>query len=230
MGPHLPARAPGATPAPSPTPAPAGARRRVVLVHGATSGPWVFEGWAERWPDDDVRVPDLQDGLDVGRATMSDYAERVLAAAGDRPAILCGWSMGGLVAMMAARRCRPAALVVIEPSVPAEIDGGDPAWPMATGTYDAASAYGPSAPGRRHRPESLPARCERKRGISIPTVDCPLLVVAGRDYADTRGRPVAEHYGGELATFPTLSHSGLVADPRVRDAVARWADAVVGPR
>ncbi len=71
----------------------------MVLVHGATSGPWVFDGWAARWPGEDVRIPDLQVGLDVAHATMSDYADRVLAAAGDEPALLCGWSMGGLVAM-----------------------------------------------------------------------------------------------------------------------------------
>lgn len=193
-------------------------------MHGATSGPWVFDGWGAGWPRDDVRVPDLQEGLDVAHATMSDYADRVLAAVGDQPAVLCGWSMGGLVAMMAAVRCRPTALVVIEPSVPAEIDGGDPDWPLETGTYDAESVYGPSVPGRRHRLESLLARSERKRGISIRAVDCPLLVVAGRGYVDTRGRPVAEHYGGELMLFPTLSHFQLVVDPQVRDAIARWVD------
>jgi len=215
--------------------------RRVVLVHGATSGPWVFDGWADQWPDDDVRVPDLQEGLDVAHATMSDYADRVLAAVGDqaardkpvhdkpvrdRPVVLCGWSMGGLVAMMAALRCEPAALVVIEPSVPAEIDGGDPDWPLEAGTYDAESTYGPSVPGMRHRPESLLARGERKRGISIPEFDCPLLVVAGRSYVATRGRPVAKHYGADLMEFPELSHFQLVVDPRVREAIAQWVNSV----
>ena len=76
------------------------------------------------------------------------------------------------------------------------------------------------------RQESLPARCERKRGISIPTIDCPLLVVAGRDYLATRGRPVAEHFGAELVEFPTLGHFQLVVDQRVRDAVAQWAGLV----
>jgi len=204
--------------------------RRVVLVHGATSGPWVFDGWADQWPTDDVRVPDLQEGLDVAHASMSDYADRVLAAVGDQPArdqavVLCGWSMGGLVAMMAALRCEPAALVVIEPSVPAEIDA-DPDWPLEAGTYDAESTYGPSVPGMRHRPESLLARGERKRGISIPEFDCPVLVVAGRSYVASRGRPVATHYGADLMEFRELSHVQLVVDPRVRDAIAQWVSSV----
>ncbi len=216
--------------------------KRVVLVHGATSGPWVFEGWAELWPNDDVRVPDLQEGLDVANATMSDYADRVVAAAGDQPVgdqpvggpattdqplVLCGWSLGGLVAMMAALRCKPAALVLIEPSVSKEIDGGNPDWPLESGTYESESTYGPSVPGMRHRPESLLARGERKRGISIPGFDCPVLVIAGPDYGDTRGAPVANYYRAKLLEFPTLSHFQLVVHPWVREAVAEWVNTVV---
>ena len=205
--------------------------RRIVLAHGATSGPWVFDGWAALWPDDDVRIPDLHAGLDVAHATMSDYADRVLAEVGDKPVpdqqlVLCGWSMGGLVAMMAALRCKPSALVVIEPSAPSQIDGGDPNWPVEPGTYDAEFAYGPSWPGMLHRPESLLARGERKRGISVPTLPCPMLVVAGHDYLETRGRQVAEHYGAEFMEFPTLGHFQLVVEPRVRVAIAEWVNSV----
>jgi pimeloyl-ACP methyl ester carboxylesterase len=198
-------------------------RPAVVLVHGATTGPWVFDGWEDVWPGRDLRVPDLQEGLDVGHATMSDYADRVVASC-DQGAVLVGWSMGGLVAMMAARRCRPAAVVVIEPSVPSEVGGADPLWPLDVGTYDSASTYGPSVPGMRHRPESLLARGERKRGISVSTIDCPMLVVGGRDYLGTRSRPVAEHYGADLVTFADLGHFELVVDRQVREAIAAWVD------
>lgn len=201
--------------------------RTIVLVHGATTGPWVFDDWVAGWPGDDVRVPDLQEGLDVARATMTDYADRVVAAADGGPALLCGWSMGGLVAMMAAGRCAATGLVVIEPSVPSEIDGGDPARALQPGTYDS-SVYGGVTPGMRHRPESLLARTERKRGISVPAIGCPMLVVAGRDYTGERGRPVADRYGADLLLFPELGHFDLVTDPRVREGIAGWMDGV-GP-
>ena len=193
-------------------------------MHGAATGPWVFDDWLSAWPGDDVRVPDLQAGLDVARASMTDYADRVVAAVGGEPAIVCGWSMGGLVAMMAAARCRLAGLVVIEPSVTAEVGGRDPDWPLETGSYDSAAVYGPSVPGMRHRPESLLARAERKRGISVPGLACPMLVVGGRDYLEDRARPTAEHYGADLLEFGDLGHYRLMVDPRVRAAIADWID------
>ncbi|NYI42592.1 hypothetical protein [Demequina lutea] len=97
---------------------------------------------------------------------------------------------------------------------------------LEPGTYDAESTYGPSVPGMRHRPESSLARGERKRGISVPAITCPMLVVGGRDYTAERGRPVAEYYGAQLIEFPELSHFQLVVDPQVRDGVAEWVSLV----
>ncbi len=72
-----------------------GGDERLVLVHGATSGPWVFDRWPRAFPGYDVRVPDLQAGLDIAQARMTDYVDRVHGAAAGRPSVVCGWSMGG---------------------------------------------------------------------------------------------------------------------------------------
>lgn len=224
--------------------APAGATRtppRVVLVHGAASGPWVFDAWRPRWAGFDVRVPDLQDGgdpavpTDLAVTTMADYARRVHDAAwnaggtrddaGDAPpVVLVGWSMGGLVAMMAALRRPPAALVVIEPSVPAEVGGLHPDVALEPGTYGA-DVYGTVAAANQSRRESLLARCERKRGIAVPALHCPTLVLSGRDYGDERSRPVARHYGATLLEYPDLGHADLATDPTVADDVVAWVRA-----
>lgn len=217
-----------------------------MLVHGAGSGPWVFDAWRPRWAGFDVRVPDLHAGLDVARATMGDYVDRVLAAAWPRPdddaagtdadppvdgpVVLCGWSMGGLVAMMAVARRAPDALVVVEPSVPAEVGGHHPAITLEAGTYGAAEAYGAVAAPNQSRPESVLARRERKRGISVPRVPCPMLVVSGRDHGAERGRPVAERYGADLLEFPGLGHSDLVTDTAVADDVVAWVRGAVPVR
>jgi pimeloyl-ACP methyl ester carboxylesterase len=198
------------------------ARRRLVLVHGATSGPWVFEPWAGRFPTFEVGVPDLQAGLVVARASMADYAAQVIAATSGPGAVVVGWSMGGLVAMLAAQQQRLAALVLVEPSQPRELGRHDPTVVPTAGVYDAETIYGPLPPGTRHRPESRLALEERQRGISIPRIDCPLLVVASSSYPTSRGSDVVNHYGGELLEFPTLDHGSVIEAPEVARAITAW--------
>ncbi len=218
---------------------------RAVLVHGAASGPWVFDAWRPRWVGFDVRTPDLQAGGDLATTTMADYVRIVEHATWDTepgpepdtepdtepglapqpddapPVVVVGWSMGGLVAMMAAARRAPTALVVVEPSVPAEVGGYHPSVPLEEGTYGA-EVYGAVAADNQSRRESLLARSERKRGLSVPDLPCPTLVLAGRDYGDERSRPVAERFGATLLEYPGLRHADLVTDPAVADDVVAW--------
>ena len=151
---------------------------------------------------------------------MTDYADAVVRAcrASTAPVTLCGWSMGGLVAMMAAAEADPAALVVIEPSAPAETQGrADVA--DVTGTFDPEVVYGAFPSGISARPESSRARADRKRGISVPRLPRRSLVVYGEEFEHDRGRALAAFYGVEEAHFPGLSHWDLVLDPRVRERV-----------
>jgi pimeloyl-ACP methyl ester carboxylesterase len=191
----------------------------LVLVHGAGSGPWVFDSWAPP-PGIDAVAVDLQEGLDPGTASMDDYA-RVLVdgcAGVSRPLALCGWSMGGLVVMMAARDVEPDVLVLIEPSAPAEVQGTAEVRDE-TGTFDPEAAYGAFPDGIGSRPESLRARADRKRGIAVEAVPERSLVVFGDEFEHERGRAIAERYGIEGAHFPGLSHWDLVLRPEVRARV-----------
>lgn len=190
----------------------------LVLVHGAGSGPWVFDEWAH--DSIEIVAVDLQEGVDVATASMADYAAivRNACAAARDPVALCGWSMGGLVAMMAADDAGVGALAVMEPSVPAEVQGTHEV-PDVTGTFDPEEVYGPFPAGMRARPESSRARADRKRGISVPRLPRRSLVVYGDEFADERGRALVRHYGAEEACFPGLDHWALVLDPRVRERV-----------
>lgn len=189
-----------------------------MLVHGAGSGPWVFDGWEHDALD--LVAVDLQDGVDVTSASMGDYTAVVVraCAAARPPVALCGWSMGGLVAMAAAAEAGAGALVVIEPSAPAEVQGTHEVG-GATGSFDPQEVYGRFPPGIRARPESTLARIERKRGVSVPRLPRRSLVVYGDDFADERGRSLARRYGIEEAHFPGLGHWDLVLDERVRRRV-----------
>lgn len=199
----------------------------LVLVHGAANGPSVFDGWPGLFTRLDVSVVDLQEGLDVAHASMADYADAVVSSAGRLPApvALCGWSMGGLVAMLAAVRARPAFLVLLEPSPPGEVQGFHPEVQVRTGTFDGADAYGPFPPGITARPESLLARAERKQGITVTSLPCPTLVVYGDDFPEERGRAIARLYRSEELYFPKRSHWDLVLDLEVARAIARHLEA-----
>jgi dienelactone hydrolase len=167
---------------------------------------------------------DLQEGVDVGGASMLDYAGALVSAAEGltRPIGLVGWSSGGLAALLAAEQIRPSRLVLLEASPPSEVQRSDVDFQVGDGLFDPEVTYGPFPPGVRSRPESVRARGERKRGLSVPTIPCPTLVVYGHEFPDERGRALAALYGAEERAFTDLDHWGLVLDARVRQAVARW--------
>src|SRR5207249_7232217 len=122
--------------------------RSLVLAHGAGSGPWVFAGWVDAFPELEVDAVDLQAGLNVAEASMSNYAA-VLARAAEwlpRPLALCGWSSGGLAAMMAARQAEADLLILLEASPPGEVQGFDESVPLGSGTFDPEDAYGAFPP------------------------------------------------------------------------------------
>jgi pimeloyl-ACP methyl ester carboxylesterase len=171
-----------------------------------------------------VVAPDLQEGLDPAHATMAGYADAIVRAAAGlfRPLALCGWSLGGLAAMMAAERVRPDRLVLLEPSAPAELQGTDPAVPLEHGLLDPEETYGAFPSGIAARPDSKLARAERKRGISVPSLRCPTLVVHGDSLPDERGAALAAHYRAEALHVPGASHWDLVLDPKIRRALQAW--------
>jgi len=196
----------------------------LLLIHGAGSGPWIFESWYRWFPKMAVRAVDLQANLDIDRAGMADYARAVVEAADQLPApvSLCGWSMGGLVALLASQQVQPHSLILIEPSAPAEIQGVHPEVELVLGTFDPEQVYGRFPPGQPARAESSLARAQRKRGIPVPSLLCPTLVVYGREFLEERGRAIARLYNAEELDFPDLDHWGLITDARIPQAIAQY--------
>ena len=128
---------------------------------------------------------------------MDDYVGDVIALAGqlnDLP-VLIGWSMGGLVAMMAAVEGKAAACITLAPSMPARRT--DQSVELRYGEFTA-EEYGITSRDPKEQPampdldieeraialaslgrESRFARDQRKRGIIIESLPCPLLIVTG---------------------------------------------------
>jgi pimeloyl-ACP methyl ester carboxylesterase len=206
----------------------------IVLVHGAGSGPWVFEGWARDLPGRRVEAVDLQRGLDVARATIGDYATTVVQAAErlPRPLALVGWSLGGLTCLVAAGRVRPEALVLLEASPPLELQGLRDDVVPRPGTFDPVLAGGRFPPGMRSRPESALAMGQRDRGVSVPALPegTRTLVVYGDEFRHDRGPALAGFYGAEQLDAGAATHWVLVRVPALRRRVLGWIDEVLGER
>jgi len=117
-------------------------------------------------------------------------------------------------------------LVLLEASAPGEVQGFRPEVALAPGVFEPERAYGAFPEGIRARPESALARAERKRGISVPAITCPALVVYGDEFPDERGRRLATQYGARELSLSGMSHWDLVLDPAAIRVVARELSAI----
>jgi pimeloyl-ACP methyl ester carboxylesterase len=164
---------------------------------------------------------------------MQDYADDVAHFANQfssKP-VLIGWSMGGLIALMVAARGLAGACVALAPSLPTlQLDESVS---LHSGVFDSRE-YGIVSGDPMKQPampdldveerqlalsslglESRLARDERKRGIIIRHLPCPLLVATGElDTNWPRESYAGLHLRAEFLTVEACSHWGLVLNRR----------------
>jgi pimeloyl-ACP methyl ester carboxylesterase len=223
----------------------------IVLVHGAANSALVWTCWQEAlaaagWESHavDLRGHGKSAPADLSGTSMRDYADDVMEAARQlgRPPVLIGWSMGGLVAIMAAARIDAVACIGLAPSFPKRTT--DASVPLR------AREFGPEEYGITSRDiddqpampdldrderrialdslgsESRRARDERKAGIVIESLRCPLLIVTG---GNDRQFPPEKYddfpLDAERVCVDGASHWGLVLSRR---ALAEAVPAVLG--
>ncbi len=231
----------------------------LLLVHGALGGSWLWtefaaylaeRGWEAHAMN--LRGHFTSDMAELGDTTMRDYADDVGVALRHlgRPAVLIGWGIGALAAMMQAERQRPLGLVLLAPSppaaalprrpddhelraVPAVYDAGWWGW---TGTPEELRERMPDMDEHdiekmtellKGARESGRARRERMQGVAVDTsllVDTPSLVIgAGLDDVvhPNEARRTADLLGASYEYFPSASHFGLVMGEHTWPEVAQ---------
>jgi pimeloyl-ACP methyl ester carboxylesterase len=234
------------------------ARPPVIFIHGAANSLGVWSYWQEFLSDLgwssyalDLRGHGASGVTDLSDTRMSDYAEDVRALVRElpRPPVLVGWSMGGLVAMMAAADGSATACVGLAPSVPAL--SRDVSLPLRRGTFGP-DEYGIASRDPAEQPampdldederrialaslgsESRLARDERAAGVVVEHLPCPLLVVTGsEDHQWPRSRYATMHLKAEWMEAEGASHWGLVLSRRALTAlvpaITAWMDRSIG--
>jgi pimeloyl-ACP methyl ester carboxylesterase len=228
----------------------------LLMIHGALTGSWLWtemaaylaeRGWEAHAMN--LRGHFTSDMAELEATTMRDYADDVAVAQRHlgRPAVVIGWGIGALLALMHAERHPVLGLVLLAPSPPAaalprrpdehELRAVpavyDAAWWGWTGTREELRRRWPDMDdhdlqkvvelldGAR---ESGAARRERMEGVPIDAarfLDVPSLVIgAGLDDVihPSEARRTADLLGASYEYFPSASHFGLVMGEHT------WAD------
>lgn len=214
----------------------------LVLVHGAGGGPWEWEAWlpvfeAAGWH---CRAVDLQGaGVDPEGLCFEDYLDRVRAVAaalsGDRPLALAGASLGGLLALAAAREVRAAALCLVNPVPPAGLPGSPASRGEALPAVIRWSRDATRAGTRRSMPDADEATVTRamerwrdesgavlervRGGVHCAVPGCPVLILYGtpdRELAPATVSALRERCRADLVMVEGAGHVGVLLGRRAR--------------
>ena len=236
----------------SAVPSAASGHSPVVLVHGAANSAGVWTLWqrelaSQGWPSHaiDLRGHGRSSPMDLSNTSMSNYADDVRSVVQQlaQPAVVMGWSMGGLVAMMVAASGDAAACAALAPSVPAR--RVDPSATLRSGEFGP-EEYRITSADPKEQPampdleleernialaslsrESRLARDERQAGVVIESLPCPLLIVTGtEDKSWPRERYNGLWLDADYESIAGASHWGLVLGGRALattvPAVTAW--------
>ena len=212
----------------------------LVLIHGAANSAKVWTVWQQElaehgWASHaiELRGHGQSPPFDLSRTTMEDYANDVREVAGrlSQPPVVMGWSMGGLIGMMVASKGLGVTCVALAPSMPArQLDTsvdlrpgeiGPEEYGIVDGDTDNQSTMPDLDPEERSLAlsslsrESRLARDQRRQGIVIESLQCPLLIVTG---TDDKAWPKKTYEGlwlnAKSYEMEEASHWGLVLNRR----------------
>lgn len=217
---------------------------KALLIHGAGGGAWEWQRWLPALAADGLEAEaiELEPGLEGLAATRyEDYLAQVLRAARGHHALI-GASLGALLALEAAARLEPLALVLINPVPPApwhrllpprcfpavipwsrsaSLEGTRRAMPDAAAECVAFAAS-------RWRDESGAVLAAAWSGRVFPPPKAPCLVLiseADEELPPAAMRACAQGLGCEIRSLAGLGHLSPLLGPQavpLAQEAARW--------
>ncbi len=211
----------------------------VVMIHGAGGGGWEYEKWrpvfeARGWKVVNRDLVPVHGGY--AHTKIGDYVDQVIGwCPKNSPVILIGASMGGRLALEAAPKVHPVAIVMVN-SVPPE--GHNPRkfpsvvkW--ANGPLKDTIDSMPDSDQatiqwawKRWRDESGSVMESLSKGGNVLSPTCPVLVVIGESDGDVPPKvshQVAKRFRAMVLSYPGMSHVG----PLLSRSAAKVAQDVV---
>lgn len=225
---------------PTPSPKLEDSRPVAVMIHGAGGGGWEWRFWQEEFERAGWKVvaPDLMPAEEgIGSTTVEDYIEQVVQAAstaGESP-VLIGASMGGILALKAAERVKPRAIVLVNSVPPAGVEWSrrqqrekipdviewskSPLKETADALWDSTQEVIEWA-HERWRDESGAVLRALRDGVAAEKPSCPVLVIASdkdTDIPPEVSRQLAESLSGDFVLYREMSHVGPLLGKRAAD-------------
>jgi pimeloyl-ACP methyl ester carboxylesterase len=230
-------------------------RRPLYYLHGELGGSWLWERYlryfAQRgWEGHalNLRAHFWSQTADIEELDFDTYLEDAVAGfeALERPAVVVGHGLGGLLAMKVAEGREIDALVLVSPAIPAPVRPVPPAHVVRlvpaiyqaelidwAGTHEQVQRQNQDltlADVRRIQhllgAESGAARRQMLAGVYVDRdklPDVPMLVIGAgldRQFAENDSARLAEWLGAEYQPFGAHSHYGAVLAEQGFDQVA----------
>jgi pimeloyl-ACP methyl ester carboxylesterase len=219
-------------------------RRPLYYLHGELGGSWLWERYlryfAQRgWEGHalNLRAHFWSQTADIEELSFDTYLEDAVAGfeALERPAVVVGHGMGGLLAMKVAETHEIDALILISPAIPAPVRPVPPPHVvrLVPVTYQAELIDWAGSHEHVQRQnqdlmgaESGAARRQMLAGVFVDRdklPDVPMLVIGAgldRQFAEADSARLAEWLGAEYQPFGAHSHYGAVLSEQGFDQVA----------
>lgn len=215
-----------------------------IMIHGAGGGGWEYDKWRPVFTRAGYEVV-AKDLVPVkggyAETRLGDYVRQVVSwCPKDRPVVLIGASMGGMLAQLASSHVKTKAVVLVNSTSPLRKRKRNlpPVVKWANGPLKDTRDSMPDSDEKtilwawkKWRDESGAVMKALAAGPQVPAFRAPVLVVIGQkdtDIPPAESRRLAAHYRADVLEYQGMSHVGPLLSTRaeeVAQSVVTWIDA-----